>query len=264
MHIIHHMKERGLGMVWVYLVMSLIMFIVPIIYRAKDLKAIRVFGFELIQSLFILLILILIIGEIIIPLPQYYVKVKKGKEIYLNQVLEEDTLKAGIEFDEGSFKVLDSRGMHFSHLFLCSYEIDKIEEVRYYHYEKNIFGHMKLKDPLDEIDIITNRRNSDDHYRAYVRDGIFAEYMVTAGYGEESEPINYGLNKYVISITPQKSYFMWVELVRQPWKSDLVRYALSFLIIYIISKFQRNKREPIKFYHKWRKRDKWYNVEVLK
>lgn len=243
--------------------MSLTIFIVSIIYISRDIKAIRVFGFELIQLLFFLLITILIIGELIVPIPQYYAKNKFGEELNLNQVLEEDTLRAGIEFDEGSFRVLDSRGMHFNHLFLCSYEIDGVEEVRYYHYKKNIFGHMKLKDPLDNINIITNIKNSDDYYREYVSDSSFGGYLVTVGYGDESEPINYGLNKYVISKTPQKSYFMWVELARQPWKTDLVKLMFYFFITYTISKFNKNKRERVKFYSKWRKRDKWYTVDLL-
>ncbi|MDR7870748.1 MAG: hypothetical protein RIN55_07825 [Tissierellaceae bacterium] len=247
----------------VYLFLLLIMFFVLIIYRSKDIKAVRVFGFELTQLLVCIFFTIVIIGEFIVPIPQYHIKNKLGEERNLNEVLEEETLRAGIEFDEGSFKVLDSRGMNFNHLFLCSYEIDGEQEVRYYHFEKNIFGHMKLKDPLGDIDIITNRNNSDDHYRAYVRDGIFGEYMITVGYGDESEPINYGLNDYIISKTPPKGYFVWVELAQQPWKSNLIEFIILFLIINIISKFQKNKREPVKFYNKWRKWDKWYTIDVL-
>ena len=75
----------------------------------------------------------------------------------VNEVLEEETFKAEIRFDKGSFKVIESCGMHFNHLFLCSYEIDGKEEVRFYHFEKNIFGNMKLKYPSSEADLITTK-----------------------------------------------------------------------------------------------------------
>lgn len=244
-------------MVWVYIVIILLSITFSIIYKVKNIRAIRVFGFELLQLLFCLLILIFIIGEFVVPMPQYHIK--KGRS--LNEVLEEETLKAGIEFDEGSLKILDSHGMHFNHLFLYSYEIGGREEVRFYHFKKNILGNMKPRSPLDDIHIITDRKHLDDHYRSYIEDGLFAGYLVTVGYGEDtSEPINYGLNQYRISRTPQEGYFMWVEMANEPWKSNLVKFALYAFISYIIFKLKKDKTEPIKFYRKRRKRDKWYTI----
>ncbi|NLY43211.1 MAG: hypothetical protein GX066_04425 [Clostridiaceae bacterium] len=203
------------------------------------------------------LIVIFIIGEVFLPMPQYYIKHEGSKKLNLNEVLEEETLRAGIEFDEGSFKILDSYGMHFNHLFLCSYEIDGKEEACFFHFEKNIFGNMKPRYPLKEINIITGRNNQDDYYRSYVEDGIFAEYLVTVGLGvDSSTSINFESNKYRISKTPQEGYFMWVEMIREPWKSYLVMLILYAGIIFIISRYQNNKIEPVKFYSKWKKGDK--------
>lgn len=248
-------------MVWIYIAVLLLIVVLGILYRVKDLKVIRVFGFEIIRFLLCFLIVLVIIGEIILPMPDYYIK---GKEINLNKVLEEETLRAGVQFDDGSFIVLESHGMHFNHLFLSSYEIAGEEEVRFYHYEKNLFGNMKLKYPLSEINLITDNSNQDDYYSAYVGDGIFRGYLVTVGLGEESsEPRNYGLGKYRITKTPQEGYFMWVEMTREPWKIDIGEFTLFGLAI-LISAALGKKREPVKFHEKWRKRDKIFTYEKNK
>ena len=239
-------------MVWIYGAVLLFIIVLGIIYSAKDLKFIRVFGFEIIRFSFCFLVALVIIGEIIIPIPDYNVK---GKEINLNEVLEEETLGAGIQFDDGSFKVLESYGMNFNHLFLSSYEIDGEEEVRFYHYEKNLFGNMKLKYPLSDINIITDTSNRDDYYRAYIGDGIFSGYLLTVGLGDESsEPENYGLGKYRITRTPQEGYFMWVQMTTQPWKIDIGELGL-FSVAILISAIFSKKREKVAFCEKWRKRD---------
>ena len=245
-------------MAWIYTAVLLLIVVFGILYRIKDIKVIRVFGFEIMSFLLCFLVVLVIIGEIILPIPDYYVK---GKEINLNEVLEEETLRAGIQFDDGSFKVLESHGMHFNHLFLCSYEIDGEEEVRFYHFEKNLFGNMKLKYPLSENNLITDNSNWDDYYNAYVGDGIFTGYLVTVGLGDESsEPGNYGLGKYRITKTPQEGYFMWVEMTKEPWKIDIVEFFLLGVAILIAAMFGK-KREPVKFYENWRKRDRIFTYE---
>ena len=90
-------------MVWIYTAVILLIIVLGILYRVKDIKVIRVFGFEIIRFLLCFLIVLVIVGEIILPIPDYYVK---GKEINLNEILEEETFRAGIQFDEGTFKVL--------------------------------------------------------------------------------------------------------------------------------------------------------------
>lgn len=244
-------------MVWIYISVLLLILILEVFYIVKKIKVIRVFGFELLSLLFGSLLVILIIGEIIIPIPKYYIKPGEYKETSLNEVLKEETLRAGIEFTDGSFKILDSYGMHFNHLFLCSYEIDGKEEIRFIQLEKNIFGNMKLKYPLEEkFNIITGRNSQDNYYGSVVSDGIFAEYLVTVGYGDDSAgPINFKVNNYTISKNPQKDYFLWVEMSREPWKSALVRLALYTGIILIVARFKNNKKEPIKLYSKWIKGD---------
>lgn len=233
----------------------LLVFLVGIFYWVKDIKVIRVFGIELMSLMLWSLFVIMIIGEVFLPIPQYYIKHDGNREINLNEVLMEETLRAGIEFTEGSFKILDSYGMHFNHLFLCSYEIDGKEEVRFIHLEKNIFGNMKPKYALKgKFNVITGRDNRDAYYGSYVSDGIFAEYLVTVGYGDDSSnPINFELDNYTISKNPQKSYFMWVDMAGEPWKLYLVRFGLSMGFIFIVERFKNKKKEPIKIYSKWRK-----------
>ncbi len=53
---------RGMYLIWIYISILLLILISQIFYRVKDIKVIRVFGFELIGLLFYLLVLILIIG----------------------------------------------------------------------------------------------------------------------------------------------------------------------------------------------------------
>ena len=240
----------------IYTSILLLIIVLGILHRVKDIKVIRVCGLEIIRLLLLSLVVLVIIGEAILPMPEYYIK-RKGKELNLNEVLEEETLKAEIRFDKGSFKVIESYGMHFNHLFLCSYEIDGKEEVRFYHFEKNIFGNMKLKNPLSEANLITAKSNRVDYYNSYVADGIFAGYLVTVGLGNESsEPINYVLNKYGIAETPQEGYFMWVDMASQPWKPDWVKLVLYAGINYILLKYLKKEKEPLKFYSKWEKGDK--------
>lgn len=116
---------------------------------------------------------------------------------------------------------------------------------------------MKPKYSLNKINIITGRTNQDNYYHSYVEDGIFGGYLVTVGLGDDSsESINFRLNKYRISKIPQEGYFMWVEMTREPWKSDLVKFVLYAGTIFVVSRFQSKKREPLKFYSKWKKGDK--------
>lgn len=244
-----------INIIWIYEIILLLVFFVGIFYMVRDIKVIRVFGLELMSLMLCSLFVIMIIGEVFLPIPQYYIKHDGNREVNLNEVLIEETLRAGIEFTEGSFKILDSYGMHFNHLFLCSYVIDGKEEVRFIHLEKDIFGNMKPKYPLEEeFSIITGRDNRDAYYGSYVSDGIFAGYLVTVGYGDDSSnPINFELNQYTISKNPQKNYFMWVDMAREPWKLDLVKFGLYFGFIFIVSRFRNKKKEPVKIYSKWRK-----------
>ncbi|MGN9163794.1 hypothetical protein ACTNDY_00720 [Tissierellaceae bacterium HCP3S3_D8] len=253
-------------MVWIYISILLLILIFSIIYRLRDIKAIRVFGLELIGLLFSMFFLMAIVGEIFLPMPQYYIKHGRNKviegrdtveEITLNEILEEEILKSGIEFDDKSLKILDSHGMHFNHLFLCSYKIEGEEEVRIFHFKKNIFGNMKPKYPLNQAYIISKENNGYDFYHSYVKDGIFAGYLVTAGFGSSSSKlINYKLNKYVMEKIEPDGYFMWIEMVKEPWKSMLVKWILYAALIFIVNRFQNEKREPVRFYSRWRRGDR--------
>ena len=260
-------------LIWIYISILLLILISQIFYRVKDIKVIRVFGFELIGLLFYLLVLILIIGEVFLPMPKYYIKHGRGefvgdsniiREITLNEILQEEILKSGIEFDDGSFRILDSHGMHFNHLFLCSYEIDGEEEARIFHLEKNIFGNMKPKRPLNESYIIPKSNNWDDFYHSYFEDGIFAGYRVVAGFGSPpSTVVNYTLNKYTMERIHPRGYFMWIEMVREPWKSISIKIILYTIFLTIINRFQNKKRESIKFYSKWRKGNRIFSISKL-
>ena len=137
-----------INIIWIYALILLLVLFIGIFYKVRDIKVIRVFGLELMSLMLCSLFVIMIIGEIFLPIPQYYIKHEGNKEINLNEVLMEETISAGIEFTEGTFKILDSYAMHFNHLFLCSYEIDGKEEVRFFFFLKNIFGNMKPKYPL--------------------------------------------------------------------------------------------------------------------
>lgn len=209
-----------------------------------------------------LLLVVFVLGEILLPIPQYYIKHSKNKEVSLNEVLEEELLRAGVEFDKGSFNILESQGMHFNHLFLCSYDMEGKEEARFIHLEKNIFGNMKPKNPLEkEFNIISKSNNPKDYYNSYVADGSFAGYLVTVGYGDKSsEAISYDLNKYKISKSPQEGYFMWVEMARETWKLNLIKFALYGGLLFILSKFQNKKKEPVKIYSRWEKGDKIFRL----
>ena len=254
-------------MMWIYLLILLSMVLLPMIYKFREIKVIRVFGCELYTILTFALVFTLIIGEIILPMPQYYIKhrgymstdTSDRNKFSLNKILEEEALKSGIEFDTGSFKIIDSHGMHFNHLFLCSYQRKGKEEVRVFRCEKNIFGNMKPKYPFNEAYIIPRDGNDDTFYRAYVRDGIFGGYLVTAGFSSENTVLeNYQLNNFRMEkIHPSPNYFMWVELVQEPWKFELIKVISLAIFIFISGKIvNRNNAEPIKFYSKWRIGDK--------
>lgn len=240
--------------------MLLLIFIVAIAFKVKDIKVVRIFGFELISLLFCLLAALFIIGEVLLPAPQYYIKHGISNELTLNKILEQETIKSGIKFDGGSFRILDSHGMHFNHLFLCSYEIDGIEEVRIFHFEKNIFGNMKPKYPLNGNNVIMKSNNWDDFYCSNVKDGIFADYALTAGFGTPKSESIYRINKYTMDGIQPSGYFMWIEMTRETWKFELMKIGLYAGVVYIMSKFQTEKREPIKFYRKWEKGDKIIEV----
>lgn len=252
-------------MVYVYITMILLMVAVVIIYKALKIKVIRVFGFELICILIVIFFVTLIMGEIVLPMPQYYIKHNSNAYSYgdngkysLNRILEEETLKSGIKFDQGSFKIIDSHGMNFVHLFLCSYQSNGKEVVRIFEFEKNIFGNMKPKYPLSKsYNIISKSANSDDYYQDYVRDGLFGGYLLTAGYAPgNTEAESYGLHTFTIDIHHPSNYFLWMELVDQPWKTFLAKFATISILSSIYYNRYKQKREPVKFYSRWRAGDK--------
>lgn len=244
----------------IYLIILLFILVLSIIYKINDIKSIKIFGFELSFILLSTLLLTFLLGEFILPIPQYYIKHQPSdtsmtkEENSLNNILEEEALKSGIDFDSGSFEINDSYGTHFNHLFLCSYEINGLEEVRLFHFEKNIFGNMKPKHSLNDAFIITKEDN--DFYQTYMEDSILGGYLVTAGFASESTILkNYQLNQFRMGQLHPTSYFLWVELVREPWKSELVKFMLLFLLLLFINR-NRDYRKPIKFYCKWRKGDR--------
>lgn len=253
-------------MKWIYLLILLSIILLPIIYKLKEIKVIRVLGCELFTILLFALVFTLIIGEVILPMPQYYIKHQgymstddsDKSKFSLNKILEEEALKSGIEFDAGSFKIIDSHGMHFNHLFLCSYEKDGKQEVRVFHLRKSIFGNMRPKYPFNETYIIPKDSDDDAFYRTYVEDGIFGGYLVTAGFASENTVLeNYQLNNFRMEkIHPSTNYFMWVELVREPWRSELIKIMLLTTFILASGKIVNRNPEPIKFYSKWRMGDK--------
>jgi hypothetical protein len=251
---------------WIYLLIFISLILLLLIYNFGKVKVIRVFGCELLGILLCILALTLLIGEILVPMPQYYIKhqgymsmdTSDRNKFSLNKILEKEALKSGIQFDPGSFRILDSHGMHFNHLFLCSYQVDGKEEVRVVQFEKNIFGNMRPKCPFNEAYIIPRDGNNDTFYRVYVRDGIFGGYLVTAGFASEDTVLeNYQLNNFRMEkIHPSPNYFMWVELVSEPWKFELIKVILLAIFIFISGKIVNQNREPIKFYSKWRIGDK--------
>lgn len=233
---------------------------------------IRVFGCELFRLLIIVIFLSMMIFAIILPMPQYYIKhqdymgaydYEPGSRPSLNRILEEEAQKSGIRYDKGSFEILDSHGMSFNHLFLCSYRINGTQEVRIFHFEKNIFGNMKPKYPLSQSYIIPKSADEDDFYRAYVEDGIFGGYLLTAGYASETTVLkNYKLNHFRVDQVHPSNYFMWIELVHEPWKTELVKFILTFLFILVLGTFLNRYRKPVKFYSGWRKGDKIFQRRI--
>ena len=237
-------------MLWIYGLIVLLIIVVLLYYRYKDIELVRVFGFDLIKLLFLSLLLILLLGEEVLPMPGYYIKARK--ETSLNQILEEETLKAGIEFEGESFKILDSYGMHFNHLFLASYELEGEEEVRFYHFKKNILGNMKPESFIEDYHIIKKSSEEDNYFNSYVPDGLFGGYLVTAGYGDEdSEPRSYGLGKYRITKTPEEGYFLWVEMA----VDNLLKILILSLIFILVLIYERKNKRTRSFYKKWNRDD---------
>lgn len=239
----------------------LFIIVLQIVYRVKIIF-IRVFGFELSTVLIYIFILIYLIGEFILPMPQYYIKHQDNKEIVrdlrfsLNKILEEEVLKSEINFDAGSFKIINSQGMNFNHLFLCSYQINGKEEVRVFIFEKNILGNMKPKYPFGGTNIISKDNDDNDFYKTYVNDGILGEYMIIAGFASEEMVLeDYRLNNFIIEEVHPFNYFMWVELVSEPWKLQFVWLIKVVISGFILGKICNKNLKPIKFYYKWKKGD---------
>lgn len=253
-------------MLWIYILF--LMFLAFSILRIIGLRTIRIFGLELFRFLLIVFLLTLITAEIILPIPQYYIKhqafsdnFEPSSKFSLNRILEHEVKDAYIQHDEGSFKILDSHGMSFNHLFLCSYRTGGKEKVRIFHFEKNIFGDMKPKYPLSESYVIPESDNRDGYYNDYVEDGILGGYLVTAGYAAQNTVVeNYQLNHFRMDQIHPSNYFLWVELVKEPWKSGLTRFAMMLFAVFLVSYLNYKNRVPAKFYCRWRKGDKIFQT----
>lgn len=176
-------------MVYIYIASLFTIVLLKILCNIKGIKVVRVFGFELFVSLLMSLCLLVIIMQFILPIPQYYIK-QQGKidrnayiaEYSLNKILEDEAHKAGIQLDKGTFKIIESYGLNFNHLFLCTYQVNGEEEARLFHFEKNIFGNMKPKYTLSEsTNLIKKSKDNNDYYSDYFEDGIFGGYLLTAG-----------------------------------------------------------------------------------
>ncbi|OEF96173.1 hypothetical protein [Desulfuribacillus alkaliarsenatis] len=244
-------------MIWILSLILLIMLVITIIYHVKGIN-IRIFGFELIIIFICIAMLVIFIGGVILPMPSYYIKdqssISEEGKLSFNEILEKEIQKSGIEFDSGSFKIMDSYGMNFNHLFVGSYRVNEKEEARVFHFEKNVFGDMRPKYPFDEAPLIP----IDNSYRTTIRDGIFGIYMVSVGFNsEESVLIRYLSNGLRVNETHQNKYFISVDLVSQPWK-----YGIITLLIIVGSNIIQDfrGRKPIQVYSKWQKGDDIFQV----
>lgn len=253
---------------WFCLIFIILLSVFSILFLTMEIQAVRVFGFELLRSLLLCFFIIIVTVEIILPIPQYDIKhqpffasSEPDSKFSLNRILENEAEESGIRFDPGSFKILDSQGMNFHHLFLCEYQINGKEEVRVFEFQKNFFGNMKPAYPLSEAYIIPKFGNSDDFYHDYIEDGIFGGYLVTAGYASENTALErHELNRFHMDQLHPSGYFMWIELVDEPWKSELWKFAFFLIAILLGNRFRRKNRLPQKFYTQWRAGDKIFQV----
>lgn len=248
---------------FVLFILFLILLIIASIRKLIGAKTIRFFGFELFRLLTVVLLISLLAAVFILPIPQYYIKGNgmlpssdEAAAFSLNKILEREAKKAGIEFDEGSFQILDSYGMNLHHLFLCSYRVDGGEDVRVFQFEKNIFGNMKPREPLNKSYILQKSSNVDDYYHDYISDGIFGGYLVTAGYAAKNTVLkNYQLNHFYIEQLHPSGYFLWVELADTPWKKYLIQLSLLMAIVLIrnlvMGQKGRTAHMNTAFYSRW-------------
>lgn len=188
-----------------YLIFLVTMLILSLVYYAKNIKDIKIFRISLPILIAVIFALIILAEQFILPLNSYYIKAKD--EIYIERIIMNEMSKSGINYDTGSFKIINSFIGKYHQLYLCKYENDGVEEVRLFDFRQNIFGHLKPAHDFSKSKII----DKDYHSFRFVNDG-FASYYVTYGHAEgESIYEDLGVGKFKIGNLNPEGYFILVE-----------------------------------------------------
>ena len=237
--------------------------IAPLAVRFR-IRSIRLLGCDVTGLWLCLFFLAVLLVEFILPAPQYYINARDPRYgSNLNKILEQEALNAGIDYEEGSFRILESRSLHLQHLFLCSYRVDGSDEARIFHLEKNIFGNMKPAEPFLNAQPIPQDGDPEHFYRSFVNDGFFGTYLVTAGYAP-ADTVWDGrvVNGFYIEAIHLQGHFLIVELIEESWKKSAVRLLLYFLIL-LIGRIFHKKYKAEKFYTGWKKGDKLFQIRFV-
>ena len=246
--------------IWVCLALAAILLLTIPFVKKYRIRTVRLLGCSILGLWFCAFALTILLGEFILPAPQYYINSRDSR--YggnLNEILEREARNSGIAYEEGSFRILESGSMHLNHLFLCSYRVAGRDELRIFRFEKNIFGNMKPAESFAET--IPQNGNPDHFYRDIVEDGFFGTYLVTAGYAPEGTVWNGSVvNGFRIDAIHLQGYFLVVELANEKWKLDVLQFAILFLIA-LIPRIFNKKYEPEKFYTGWKKGEKLLQIQ---
>ncbi|HWR23135.1 MAG TPA: hypothetical protein VN366_06590 [Feifaniaceae bacterium] len=246
--------------IWVYLAWLVILLLTIPFYKKYRVRTMRLLGCSVIGLWVCVFSLAVLLGEFVLPAPQYYISARDAR--YggsLNEILEREARNSGIAYEEGSFRILESGSMHLNHLFLCSYRVAGRDELRIFRLEKNIFGNMKPAEPFAET--VPQDGNPDHFYRDIVEDGFFGTYLVTAGYAPEGTVWNGRVaDAFYFDAIHLQGHFLVMELANEKWKLDVLQFAILFLIALIPRVFNK-KYEPERFYTGWKKGEKLFQMQ---
>lgn len=226
-----------------YFIFILFLIIVGLIMKKKNIKDIIFLNFSIFNILIVIFITVIVIIELIIPIPTYYIRPKE--EYFIETIIESEMIATGIKYDTGTLRIVNQFLAKFNQLYFATYEVNGVEEARMFHFKENVFGNLKPSQDFSESKVILKSEKDDGlHYRG-VNDG-FAKFLVNYGYANNPEVFNNPrVNKYNFSNLNPESYYL---IINRTDDFGLLFSTIRLIILLIILNWKAKKENKLDTY----------------
>lgn len=240
----------------------ILLIIVGLIYKRKKIKAIKLFNIDIIYLTLIGFCVHIFIINFILPIPSYYIKAKD--EFIIEEIIENEMIDSGIEFDRRSLRIINSFLGKSNQLYLCRYENDGIEEARMFDFKQNFLGDLKPARDFSLSTIILREDNEDPDRRnsgyRLIREGVVT-YSISYGYSAEPTFKGARISDFRINSLNPEGYYLTVERINNT--NQLIAFIIYSSVLLLIAILAHRKEKKKEFYTVVKIKGKKRNILVI-